>query len=65
MTPILPNPFKKEKTLAELEEEDERLNTELSVSQKKYAIARLKEKGLKPSHFGGDWKRIMNFLFKK
>lgn len=56
--------FKKEKTLSELEEEDEKLEVELSVTQKRQAIAELKKRGLKPKHFGNppDFKRIWNWL---
>jgi hypothetical protein len=58
-------------TLAELEDEtdkleaeDENLGRELSITQKKVAIAKLKERGLKPSHFGVplDWRRIWAWL---
>ncbi len=63
----MPNPFKHEPSLAELEETNERLDTELSVAQKRAAIARLKERGLTPKHFGntassGTWQRIVSWL---
>jgi len=54
--------FKKEKSLAELEEEDEKLEVELSVTQKRQAIAELKKRGLTPKHFSFDFKRIINWL---
>ena len=61
--------FKKEKSIAELEEETERLEAqnknkgvELSIAQKRQAIAELKEHGLAPKHFQFDWSRIVAFL---
>lgn len=68
------NPFRKEKSLSELEEENERLEgedrnlgTQLSIAQKKMAIAELKKRGLSPKHFGdtalgSTWKRIISWL---
>ncbi len=52
------------KSLSELEEEDETATVELSIAQKRTAIARLKENGLTPKHFGNppDWRRIWNWL---
>lgn len=63
-------PFWKSKpSLVELEEETEHLeaenkktSVELSVAQKREAIARLKERGLAPKHFGFDFKRIVSWL---
>ncbi|KKN79345.1 hypothetical protein LCGC14_0341270 [marine sediment metagenome] len=61
--------FKKEKSLNEMEEdterlesEDKRLDAELSISQKRVAIAKLRERGLKPKHFNFDFKKIIKFL---
>ena len=61
--------LKREKTLAEIEEETEKeqavnrkLDVELSIAQKKAAIQRLKEAGLTPKSFGGNWKRIFNWI---
>lgn len=56
--------FKKEESLSELEEKDEKLEVELSVAQKQRAIAELKKRGLAPKHFGKppDFKRIINWL---
>ena len=54
--------FNKKKPLEELEEENERLDVELSVAQKREAIARLKKRGLTPKHFNFDFKRIINWL---
>lgn len=60
---------KKEVTLAEIEEETEKkqaenelAGTEVSLAQKRVAIAELKKKGLSPKHFGGDWGRIWAWL---
>ena len=57
--------FKRQKSLSELEEETERLEVEdqktsheLSLAQKRYAIAVLKKRGLRPKHFGFDFKKI-------
>jgi hypothetical protein len=67
MTPL--NPFRHEKSLAELENETERLDAEdenlgreLSITQKRVAIAQLKKRGLSPKHFGFDWKKIWSWL---
>lgn len=61
--------FKKEKTISEIEEETEKeqavnrkLDLELSIAQKQAAIKRLKEHGLTPKDFGGNFKRIWNWL---
>ena len=52
---------KSEKTLAEIEEETEKTQaenelagTQLSLAQKRVAIAELKKRGLTPKHFGFD-----------
>jgi hypothetical protein len=63
-------PFWKSKpSLVELEEETEHLeaenkktSVELSVAQKREAIARLKERGLSPKNFSFDFRRILNWL---
>jgi hypothetical protein len=67
MTPL--NPFRKVKSLAELEDEtdkleaeDENLGRELSITQKRVAIAQLKKRGLAPKHFGFDYKKIWQWL---
>lgn len=61
--------FKREKTLAEIEEDTEKAEAEerltekeLSITQKKEAIARLKERGLTPKHFENNWQKIINWL---
>lgn len=71
---MTPNPFKKQKSLAELEEESERLEgedknlgVELSIAQKRVAIVELKKRGLTPKHFGdtavgATWSRIWSWL---
>ncbi len=63
------NPFRREKSLSEVEEDtqrlgaqDERLGTELSIAQKKVAIAKLKESGLTPKHFNFDYQKIIQWL---
>lgn len=65
MTPL----FKHKPSLAELEEETERkeaegelAGAELSVTQKRVAIAELKKRGLEPKHFGFDFKKIWAWL---
>jgi len=66
--------FKQKKSLAELEEEteqleaeDKRVGKELSIVQKRQAIAELKARGLQPKHFGDTsssftWKKIWHWL---
>jgi len=61
--------FKREKSISELEEEtelaeaeDKKVGVELSIAQKRQAIARLKERGLTPKHFGFDWNAIKKFV---
>lgn len=66
--------FKRNPSLAEIEEETERqqaenglLGTKLSIAQKKMAIAELKKRGLTPKHFGdtalgSTWNRIISWL---
>ncbi len=58
----------KQKTIDELEEETENLEAqnrradgEMTLLQKKVAIARLKEQGLSPKHFP-DWASIKQWL---
>lgn len=60
--------LKPKKSVSELEEETEEkeaenryADQELSLAQKKAAIARLKESGLSPSHFPS-WKAIINWI---
>ena len=61
--------FRKEKTLAELEEETEHKEAEnklagleYSLAQKKQMAAELKERGLTPKHFGFDWNKIYQWI---
>lgn len=61
--------FKPKKSIDELEEETERLDAEdrevekeLSIAEKRVAIARLKESGLTPGHFNFDWKKILAWI---
>lgn len=61
--------FKHSPSLGELEEETERkraeddlIGTELSIAQKRVAIAELKKRGLSAKHFGFDFKRIIQWL---
>ena len=63
------NPFSRQKTASEMEEEserlgaeDERLGTQLSIAQKRVAIAELKKRGLTPKHFSFDWTKIVQWL---
>ena len=69
------NPFSREKSLTELEEEtelleakDKKAHVEYSLAQKKNAILELKSRGLEPKHFGkegsGGWDfgRIIQWL---
>lgn len=59
----------KEKTISEIEEDTEKkevelrnANVELTLEEKKAAIARLKQSGLKPSNFAFDWGRIKQWI---
>ena len=63
--------FKRPQSLAELQEEDERLDTELSVAQKKAVIKQLDDKMGKGSWkifsdngkmSGLNWHRVLNWL---
>jgi hypothetical protein len=45
--------FHKEKSLSELQEEDDKLNTEYTIEQKKAAIRELKKRGVDPKAFNG------------
>lgn len=60
--PSLPSmPWNKTRTLDELQSENERLEVEYSVEQKKAAIRKLKALGVEKSSFGS-WAAVMNFL---
>lgn len=60
--------FNRPKTISEIEEETEQkeaenklVDNELSLAQKRVAIAQLKERGLSPKHFP-DWDSIIKWL---
>ncbi len=55
------NPFKSQKSLEELEEENDRQELELSIAQKKALIAKLKARGADPNHFKDGKKGKFNF----
>lgn len=66
---MVQNLFRREKSLSEIEEEsekaraeDELAGTQLSLAQKRQAIAELKARGLKPSNFSNNWSRIVQWL---
>lgn len=50
------------KSLAELQEQDENLTSEVSIEEKKAIIKRLKQEGLSPKHFGVDWGRMKEWI---
>ena len=52
----------KKKTVDELQTENEQADLELSLTQKRAAIEKLKQAGLTPKSFGGRWKEIRNWL---
>lgn len=59
----------RDKSISEIEEDTEKkevelrnANVELTLAEKRQAILRLKEQGLKPSSFGWDWSRIKKFI---
>jgi hypothetical protein len=54
--------FHKEKSLSELQEEDDKLNTEYTIEQKKAAIRELKKRGIDPSQFNWSISSIINWL---
>ncbi len=63
------NPFKPKPSLAELQEEDEYLSTEVSIAEKRAMIKELHNRGMKPKDFssngkasGISWTRIKNWL---
>ncbi len=53
---------KKDLSIEELQEKDEKASIELSLAQKQAAIKRLKEAGLTPKSFGGNWSAILRWL---
>ena len=55
------NPFKSQKSLEVLEEENDRQELELSIAQKKALIAKLKARGADPNHFKDGKKKGFNF----
>ena len=54
--------WKPSRTLEESQEDNERLEVELSIEQKRAAIKKLKESGLTPKSFGGSWRSILAWL---
>jgi hypothetical protein len=52
----------KHKSLEELQSEDETASVELSIAQKRAAIAKLKANGLTPKSFGNSWANIRAWL---
>jgi len=66
--------FRPKKSITELEQETERLEVEdrkseleYSIAERKAMIAKLKDRGLTPKHFGdtsqgSTWKNIWNWL---
>lgn len=54
------------KTMTELEDENEHLEMELSVAQKRQALKELSKRGLSREHFGrdepGTWRKIIQWL---
>jgi hypothetical protein len=58
----MPLPWERKRTLEEVQAENERLDVELSVEQKRAAIKKLKENGLTPKSFGGSWQSIIKWL---
>jgi hypothetical protein len=47
----IPNPFQKQMTTEELEEEDKRATLQYSIEQKRAAMREAKKRGIKPSSF--------------
>lgn len=63
------NPFAAKPSLAELQERDEYLSTEVSIAEKKALIRELANRGMKPKDFssngkasGISWPRIKNWI---
>lgn len=55
-------PWKKQKDLDELEQEELELDKEVSIAQKKAILKRLKSQGLSLQNFGGSLKAAINWL---
>jgi hypothetical protein len=53
---------KEVKTYSEKLEENEELDIDLSIAEKKYYLKQLEEKGLNKSDFGNSWKKIVAWL---
>ncbi len=51
-----------QKSIEELEEEDSRLDKEVSIAQKKAVLKRLKSQGLSLSNFGGSFKAAIKWI---
>lgn len=54
--------FRRQKSIDELQAENDKVDLELSLAQKQAAIQKLKQAGLTPKDFGGRWKEIAAWL---
>lgn len=52
----------KQRSLEDAQAEDEALQVEYSIEQKKAAIRKLKQQGLTGKQFGWNWSSIMSWL---
>lgn len=52
----------REKSLSDLQEEDEKLSVEYTVEQKRAAIRELKKRGVDPKSFGWNISSIISWL---
>ena len=55
-------PWQKQKTLEEAQQENERLDVELSIAQKRAMLAKLKANGLTTRDFGGSLKKAWQWF---
>lgn len=58
----MPNPFQKEKSIDELREEDERVDLQYSIEQKRAAIREAKRRGVDVKSFGGNISALIKWI---
>lgn len=56
------NPFHKEKSLEDLEEEDEKVSHEYSIAQKKALIRAANKRGVNIKSFGGNFSALVKWF---
>ncbi len=58
----IPNPFAREKTLEELQNEEEKTDLIYSIEQKRAAIREAKKRGVSLKSFGGSFSSLFKWL---